>query len=185
MNVKKRYEKMRNGFTLIEMLAVVFIVGFFSSLVLVGLRRNFAASAINDQVLIFFDYLEKAQSLALSGSIIESLTPRSYGLIAADTVGFQNNPDLHECASGCLFADTAAGLFYLAKIQWSDDLRLDRGQIDEWRVDFELPRAKTFIALDDEMTKMATFRLLNEKNGLTRCIEINSVSGRFDLVNCP
>ncbi|MFH1667875.1 MAG: prepilin-type N-terminal cleavage/methylation domain-containing protein [Candidatus Komeilibacteria bacterium] len=67
MVFKKRYLANQSGFTLVELLVVIFIMSLLTSLILISYRSSEKRYALNQAAQQLVSNLRKAQSMAMSG----------------------------------------------------------------------------------------------------------------------
>lgn len=68
-----------NGFTLVELLVVIFIVGLFSGIILAGYNQSRKNNAVNNATQLLAVNLQRAQNLALAGKAQGAIIPAGYG----------------------------------------------------------------------------------------------------------
>lgn len=77
----KKIKKIRRGFTLIEVLVVIFVIGVISSIVVSGWRRNEKKYQLQMAAQMVVQNIRKAQDMALAGKAYGGQLPNySYGI---------------------------------------------------------------------------------------------------------
>ncbi len=178
------FSETRGGFTLIELIVVIAIIGFFSSFLLINFRSNQKTSEVRQQALLVVDMIKTAQTMALSGQTIK------------DAQGNDVKPDVYTAAAGCPLPSTCLAAVIPGDLQSGQDatkfiiLPNSIQFIGDIRVfSFSGSRASLKISTVDANGEYeqpeTTMRLQNIDNPLiNQCITVNALSGRVDLVNC-
>ncbi len=79
---KKSISKNSKGYTLIEMMAVLFIIALISSIVLVNYRRGEKQYILNSQAQALTQFIREAQNMAMGVAILREqfIVPFGYGV---------------------------------------------------------------------------------------------------------
>jgi len=80
IRARTRYTRKGAGFTLVEMLVVIFIIGLVSSIMIVNWRKNEKQYQLQGAAQEIVQNIRKAQQMALSGAKITTQPINSYGL---------------------------------------------------------------------------------------------------------
>lgn len=167
------------GFTLIEMLVVISIVGMLSSLLIVNYRRDERSRKLRNSTLLVLDGIKKVQTMSFAGRKVSGQFPVSYSFI------------MDNCTSGC---------FYKLVANLSDESTIDIETIFLSQTDvsmeiidglqseiiFSPPRGNLEIENDGFSVDDITFKLEHPYENDFYCLVVNRVSGRMDIIsNCP
>ena len=172
----------QSGFTLIELMIVISIIGIFSALTIVNFRGNEKTREMNNQALLLLDGISRMQTSALSGTIINGQVPIAYRLL------------IDKCLANCsynLSASTTIGLINI------DDITLKNSVVDiinsngislgnNLKVEILPPRGNLAIYVDNNppLDNEITIKLSHVDNpAIVKKIRINGISGRLDILN--
>ena len=156
--------KDRTGFTIIEMMTVVFIMSILSTIVVAGYRNNEEARHLKFQADLLVDGLERTQSFALAGSIVNDQIPLGYRF------------KVSSCNDNCEYQ-----IFALLKGETEDpnevefeERSITKVSIDvNFEADFMLPRGRV------EATEPFSFTV-SSGAGIYE-IQVDPISGRINL----
>lgn len=178
----KYYFERQNGFTLIELIVVIAIIGFFSSFLLINFRSNQKVSEVRQQALLVVDLIKQAQTMALSGQLVEGVKPIGYGaaVVCLDNgnpcqgliVSTVNEEDGWNIVTQSALSKnvTLAGPIYLFAFSGS-------------RANLKIT---AFEGSSETMVDEAVLRVERvDDETITQCISANALSGRIDLIDCP
>ncbi|MEK7653087.1 MAG: type II secretion system protein [Patescibacteria group bacterium] len=177
--MSKNFHLIKNGFTLIEILVVIAIIAFFSTFLIVGFRGNEKQRAINNAALSVVDGLKRMQTMAFSGSLVDSLTPVSYNFLIGN------------CSSNCSYilrGQLVGSMFTeIEEVNFDKNILVDAGGSLE--IKFASPRGAAMIN-ENPLQEEATIKLSHKDSSLSPiCVKVNRISGRMDIVkdpvNCP
>ena len=107
---------MKKGFTIIEILVVVFIVGLMSAILVVNWRKNEQTYLVQRTAQEIAQNIRKAQDLALSGKKAGTVTPSFYGV-------FYDKNDINNYI---IFGDTNNNGSYQSS-DWHEIIALNSG----------------------------------------------------------
>lgn len=168
-----------SGFTLIEILIVISIISFFSAFLVVNFRSNEKLKEVKNQALVVVDGLKRVQTMALTGEKVEEIYPLRYIF------------SINKCSDGnCYYGikrdDVDRDPFETVDLKNMVVEIMDGNgrSVQSLDASFLPPRANIKL-LAGGITEEATIKLIHIKDdNLTRCIKINSISGRIDVLTC-
>lgn len=156
----------KRGFTIIEMMTVIFMMSILSTMVVASYRNNEEARNLKQQAELAVDGLERAQNYALTGSTVDdNQIPIAYQfkVVQCDyefngTCQYQIWAKINN-GNNDIFIESRS----FTKVNINND----------FSVDFLLPRGKI------ENIEGDNFKITNETGSYT--IEVNSISGRINF----
>ena len=170
----------KRGFTLIEMMLVMVIIGIFSSLTVVNFRGNEKNSEVKRDALSLVDGIGQMQTAALSGQIINGNPPTKYFV------------DIENCLTDCQFilSATVSGADVVL-----DTVDLDNSIVQVFEADsssassgvniaLKPPRGNLSIFADGDTDSQSSISIkLSHKSdtSIIRTISISSITGRVDI----
>lgn len=177
----KYYFEKESGFTLIELIVVIAIIGFFSSFLLINFRSNQKVSEVRQQALLVIDLIKRAQTMALSGQLVEGVRPVGYGSAAACLVNGR------PCFGLIVTTNDGENWNAVTQSDFSKNIKLV-GPI--YLFAFSGSRANLEISVvegsDLISVQDAVLRVENvDDTSIAQCIGANALSGRIDLIDCP
>jgi prepilin-type N-terminal cleavage/methylation domain-containing protein len=157
--------KDRRGFTIIEMMTVVFIMGILSTFVVASYRDNEASRDLKFKADLLVDGLERAQSFALAGSMADNQIPLGYRF------------RINECSDDCKYLIVA-----LLKSETDDpteslmeERSIPEVDIDEdFSADFMLPRG--------QVDKINPISFIVSSDAGSYTVQVDPISGRINLI---
>lgn len=176
-------KKSRDGFTLIEILIALAVMGILFLLLIINFRQNQNSKDIRNDALLVLDGVKRVQTMSLSGQINNDQSPTSYEFL------------LTTCSldSGCPYSlnakidDTVINTIETVTIKNSKLSVVDNSggaAGSQLLIGFKTPRAMAEIKVDGSSTNDAIIKLEHIKDsGIVRFIKINSISGRMDIVS--
>jgi len=164
------------GFTLIELIIAIAIVGFFSSFMVVNFRANEKVRTFKNQAMLILDGVKKVQTMALSGTRFNGQLPKAYGFT------------IDACQPGnCRFnlvADPGgeAEVINLETVNLDERAGIDSGAVE---IFFFPPRAEASIKINGDSEDAVEIKLINvDENIEPLCVKVNRISGRMDIGSC-
>lgn len=172
-----------SGFTLVEMLVVMSIIGIFSSFLVVNFRSQENQRQLKNGALALLDGIKKAQTLALSGSTLVS-DAVDYGLLVNPAYNFVNGSK--SCQLGCIYAQKADASVYFLEALDFPNVTLDNSAVN-FAVGFSLARGNITMAKGSTVLSQFTIKLYHSKQPSLApyCVNIATVSGRLEAILCP
>jgi len=172
----------KNGFTLIELIVVIAIIGFFSSFLLINFRSNQKVSEVRQQALIVVDLIKQAQTMALSGQVVEGIRQVGYG---AGVICLNNNNPCWGLVVSTINEEDGWNIVTQSALSKNVTLA---GPI--YLFAFSGSRANlkitAFEGSSETMVDEAVLRVERvDDETITQCISANALSGRIDLIDCP
>ncbi len=175
------FSEAKGGFTLIELIVVIAIIGFFSSFLLINFRSNQKESEVRQQALLVIDLIKRAQTMALSGQLVEGVSQVSYG--AAAICISPGKP----CWTLVVATANGADWNTVSQSELSNNVKL-AGDIHFFvfsgsRANLEIT---AFTSNGEVTVQDAMLRIENVSDpSINQCVGANALSGRIDLIDCP
>jgi prepilin-type N-terminal cleavage/methylation domain-containing protein len=173
--------KTKNGFTLIELMVVIAIIGFFSSFLLINFRSNQKVAEVRQQALLVIDLIKRAQTMALSGQTVDGERPVGYGAVAI----CPNNDD--PCLGVIAITDDGENWKMVTGTELSKNIILE-GDIHLFAFSGSRANLEIIAIIDGHETIIqdTVLRIENVSDStIAQCIGANALSGRIDLIDCP
>lgn len=169
------------GFTLVELMIVMAIIGIFSSLTIVNFRGTEKIRAIDHQSLLLLDGIKRIQTSSLSGKVVDNQVPIAYRL------------KINKCSADCYYdlsAKTATGEVNI------DHVLLEQSAVDivsssgnslgnNLVIEISPPRSNIKIYINDNpiIGQEVLINLQHTDNSsISKNVRINSLSGRIDIL---
>jgi prepilin-type N-terminal cleavage/methylation domain-containing protein len=173
---------LQSGFTLIEMMIVVSIIGIMSAMTIVNFRSNEKEREMDNQALLLLDGIKRMQTSSLSGGLVNGQVPMSYRIV------------VDKCLSSCsydLIASTTSSLISIgdsiglpaSAVDIVDELEVSIG--DNLLIEIFPPRGKMVLYIDGIVspTNEAIIKLEHiGDSGVVKKVRTNGISGRLDLI---
>jgi prepilin-type N-terminal cleavage/methylation domain-containing protein len=157
----------KGGFTIVEMMTVIFIMSILSTIVVASYRNNEEARNLKLQAQLAVDGLERAQNYALTGSTVNgNQIPVAYQFIVKQCFEEIDNCQYEIWAK---INNGETDIF----IESRSFNKVNIG--NNFSVDFFLPRGK--IEITEEAKE--NFTITNDVGSYL--IEVNAVSGRINM----
>lgn len=158
------------GFTLIELLVAISIFTLLSSFMVVSYHNDEKAKVLKTQAQDVLTGLQQVQNMALTGELIDGISPISYKFLLSD------------CDNNCIYylsAVLADGTQLPIAQKSLKSVAVDVQSASGLDVNFLPPRGKIEIAVPNG-PDAATLKISNSQS-VSYCIKLDSVSGRMDL----
>jgi prepilin-type N-terminal cleavage/methylation domain-containing protein len=173
--------KIKNGFTLIELIVVIAIIGFFSSFLLINFRSNQKVAEVRQQALLVIDLIKQTQTMALSGQLVDGARPVGYG--AAGVCVSSDKP----CWKLIVTTMDGESWDIVSQSELSKNVKLVG---DVHLFSFSGTRANleitAFQSSGEVVVQDAVLRIENiDDASIAQCVGANALSGRIDLIDCP
>lgn len=177
----KYYFEKESGFTLIELVVVIAIIGFFSSFLLINFRSNQKVSEVRQQALLVIDLIKRAQTMALSGQLVEGAKPIGYGSAAACLVNGR------PCLGLMVTTNDGENWNVVTQSDFSKNIKLV-GPIylfafsgSRANLEISAVEGSDLISVQDAVLRVESV----DDASIAQCIGANALSGRIDLIDCP
>ncbi|MFA6422053.1 MAG: prepilin-type N-terminal cleavage/methylation domain-containing protein [Candidatus Buchananbacteria bacterium] len=167
----------KKGFTIIEILIAIAIFSILSSVMLVNFRKDQHYRDLKLDASLLEDAIKKTQTLALSG---QSIDGKSFEKFVIKSNALNNGEPIF----------VLGALGYDGSMVEIEELPLKNSiikNISNLKIEFDTPRgqARIFINNDATSVRTTTVKIQNISNeALAKCVDISSISGRVDVVNC-
>ncbi len=178
----------RRGFTLVEIMIVVVIVGMMATLSVTNFQAGQEDDALRIGVLRIADQLRVAQNYAQTGIHAGTATARAYGVYIKKPDAITSFADLSGDPVGMKDAsDPEIGSPITLKVGSRSNIRIDSDKgimvdgvrRDEVTVAFRTPNASGLVDGKTEGNSIV-ITLHNTRNNHTKSVTINRITGRVD-----
>lgn len=157
------------GFTLIEMLVVISIIGMLSALTMVNYKERENKSRTEAQAQKFASILKQAQSMALAGETVEGVRPTGFGIYIINSTSYVLFADMNGNMVRDLPTDNDIQIYTLTNNVTMSSLLTN--------IVFNLPTGK------GNITGRTVSFLFNSV--CKQVVLIDSANGQIDLIACP
>lgn len=170
---------MKNGFTLTEILIVIAVIGFFSSLSLSAVKSEGKSLALSRSTYALVGQIRKVQEMAIALRKINNVLPQGYGIYIDKT-----------SQQIILFADTNSNEIYDSNDYKISDFQLEKNvsiqslevrsgssnvSASQVSLIFKPPRPLTLIKIQSPLDNYDLAFITLSANGLVKKIKVNKI----------
>lgn len=169
-NIKKNFF----GFTLIEILIVIALIGIFATFLVVSFNKKEGARELKNNALLVIDGIKRAQTMALSGQKINGAALEAY-VFSIETCGGNCHFDLKGRTDGAIIPIETVGLNPNVSVSApAAEIRFKppRANMELWGINPDV------ILTEYEINIFLSYPGISEKYKIVA----NRVSGRVDII---
>ncbi|MFA5029199.1 MAG: prepilin-type N-terminal cleavage/methylation domain-containing protein [Patescibacteria group bacterium] len=175
-------QKMTAGFTLIEILVVIAIMGALSSFLIINFRVNEDSRKFKNDSLLVMDGFKKAQTMALASQLVEGRAPVGYAVLLDDCSFGSCSYEIASYGGDKKDFSNQSDFKTIEKVNLSEEVEL---KAKNSRIIFFPPRAESVILVNGEITNYLPVELRHKKGKLLPiCVTVSGMSGRIDSSPC-